>query len=341
MENENQKKGIDLVVFLREIWNKRSFIIKCTCVGFILGILVAYSIPQKFQAEVKLMINEIQFQPSSQGLSMANLLGMNMTDMSTISIAKEIYPEVVKSTELLSGLASLKVSLVGDGMTLYDYITKYQKEPWWNKVINFPKTIKGWLGGTKESETDIVWSNSNLSSSQQKFIAYLRENIQLETNTNNDMVLIRVVTQNAAIAAEIANTVAQKFEDRISEIQKVKLEQQLNMAQKIFRNSEIRYEEMLKRNEMESNKSKTMAYSPVKLDVAFNLYNMIAQQYEILKVDAESPEVLFEVIQPAVSSDIAIAPHRKKIIIGLTFVFGFLALFWSLFKQAWVIDYKK
>lgn len=68
MENENQKKGIDLFVFLQGIWEKRFFIIKSIGVGLFLGILIAFSIPKQFQADVKFLINDDLLQKESRNV---------------------------------------------------------------------------------------------------------------------------------------------------------------------------------------------------------------------------------------------------------------------------------
>lgn len=343
MENESLKKGIDLFVFFQCIWGRRCFIIKSICVGFVLGILISYSIPKQFQSEAKLVINENLDESKDQGMSVATLMGLNIKDISAIQVSKDMYPEIIKSTEILSELAKLDVSFEkGQKITLFDYVINYQKDSWWNKVLDLPKIMRKWFFDSDENFVqDMKWDNNYLSLAQQHFIDYLRKNVQVETNINNAIIYIRVSAQNAVIAAEIANAITQKLEKRISRIQNAKLERELLVARKMYENAENEYRMMIERYKMSEFKDKMQDNSPVKLDIALNLYNMLARQYEIMKVNASVPYVAFEILQPAVASDIIIAPNKKKIVIGFMFALGLLATLWSLFKQAWEIDYKR
>ena len=343
MENENQKMLRDLFVFLQGIWGKRFFIIKSICVGLFLGILIAFSIPKQFQADVKFLINDDLIAKREQGMSVATLMGLNIKDICAVEIPKDMYPEFVKSTNVLSKLATRRVRLQeGQEISLFDYVINYQKEPWWNKILNLPATVKKWFADSdKVVVSDAEWNDHSLSLTQQHFINYLRGNIQVETDKNKAIGYVRVTAQNTVVAAEIANFVTQSLEKRITEIRHEKLERELLLAQKMYENSEHEYQMMLERYETRVLKNKVEGYSPVKLDIAFNLYNMLARQYEIMKVNADLPGKALEILQPAVASDIAISPHKKKIIIGLMFLLGCLSILWCLFKQAWEIDYKK
>lgn len=341
MERENQKKGMDLFVFLQGIWNKRFFIIKSICIGLVLGILIGYSIPKQFQAETRFMIDEEQEQ-RDQGMSIASLMGLNIKNIST-GVPRDMYPEIAKSTDILIDLATINISLTREQeVSLFDYVINYQKEPWWNKVLDLPKIVKRWFVNTNDEFVQgAEWDKEHLSLNQQCFIDYLRKNIQVELNKENAIGNVRVTAQSAVVAAEIANNITRKLEKRISEIHHEKIKRELMLAQQMYENSEHEYKAMLERYAVNATKNRIEDYSPVKLDIAFNLYNMIARQYEIMKVNALTSEVSFEILQPAVASDIAIAPHKKKIIIGFMFVLGLLAVLWCLFKQAWEIDYKK
>ena len=97
MEN-NTKDKIDLVAITKTLWkNKRLFGLSCG-VAFVIGAVVAFSIPKTYQTKVILAPEVSSGSSMSESLSdIASMMGVNLGKggSSVDAIYPEIYPQII------------------------------------------------------------------------------------------------------------------------------------------------------------------------------------------------------------------------------------------------------
>lgn len=148
-KTESDEIEIDLVDISRKIIAIRRKLYKAIGVGFIIGIIVAVSIPKQYTVKVTLS-PEMGSSKSGNGLAglAASFLGSSATtgDVSD-ALNASLSSDIVSSTPFLLELLDMKVTLSDEktDITLMDYLDR-QSSPWWNYVIALPGIV---IGGVK------------------------------------------------------------------------------------------------------------------------------------------------------------------------------------------------
>lgn len=320
------EKEIDLVNLCRYIWSKRWFLCKIICVGFIIGIVVALSIPKKYSSRVKLFPYISKEDKVEKNASLASMMGLNVNNASFDNISLEFYPVAVKSTPFLIDLAGMKVRPVNlPEMTLFEYITENQKKPWWNRVFDFPRR----LFSSTSSEIKSLnrdWDTFNLTEQQEAYLEIMDNTIVVWTDKKSGLLNIDVYMQDAGIAALIADTTINKLQLYIQRIQKTKLLDDVSYSQKM-------YEEAKKTYDIAQRANGRLSGRQVEMEVSLSLCNMIARQYEMLQTRVLEDRALFSVIEPAKVALKADKPNRRIIVFVFTFLFGFIGIVWVVLKR--------
>ena len=112
MEN-NTKDKIDLLAIMKTLWkNKRLFGLSCG-VAFVVGAVVAFSIPKTYKTKVVLAPEISNSSSMSESLSdIASMVGVNLGKggSSVDAIYPEIYPQIINSTPFLTSMFNVKVT---------------------------------------------------------------------------------------------------------------------------------------------------------------------------------------------------------------------------------------
>lgn len=95
---------------------------------------------------------------SGGGLSsLAAMAGFNInTSSGADAIYPDLYPDIVSSTPFITGLFNIPVKDL-EGIidtTLYCYLDKYQRSPWWSVIISAPFKALGWVASLFKDEKD-------------------------------------------------------------------------------------------------------------------------------------------------------------------------------------------
>ena len=145
-KTESDEIEIDLVDIFRKIIAIRKKLYKAIGIGFIIGIIVAVSIPKQYTVKVTLS-PEMGSSKSGNGLAglAASFLGSSATtgDVSD-ALNASLSSDIVSSTPFLLELLEMKVTLSDErtNVTLMDYLDR-QSSPWWIYVIGLPGKVIG------------------------------------------------------------------------------------------------------------------------------------------------------------------------------------------------------
>ncbi len=342
MENKQKIKSdeIDLIGLVQKVWNSRWFLIKFSFVFFILGIVIAFSIPKEYRGESKIVSEETKETKTNQGGSFASLLGLNVNNGLNAKVPAELYPEILQSTPYLIELANIKIQPEGlHEMSLFEYIVRYQKEAWWQSVLGLPRIIIGLFSEKEVWHNDTVWDTFKLTRQQRQFINSLSEKIHVKNEQETGLITIHVFMQDPMVAAVVTDNVVRKLHSYIASYQQEKAKKEMSFVKEMYEESQKMYSQTKQRfNEFSKGgvSENTPVSTQVDVDLTFGFFNMMAQQYEMLKVDLMKQRPIFSVIEPATIPLNAAAP-RKTLILLLSLAVGvFVGIIWIFIKDAFV-----
>jgi hypothetical protein len=117
-------------------------------IALVVGVIIGFCIPKEYESTV-VLAPEYPAGNSFTGMSsLASFAGINMHEMQgSDALYPELYPQIIESTIFLTDLYNMQVSS-SDGeinTTLYEYIAKKQRIPWWEHILFIPLKIKAML----------------------------------------------------------------------------------------------------------------------------------------------------------------------------------------------------
>ena len=341
-ENKANVKIADFVELIRDLWAHRKRIILNCFWGGVLSIIVAFSIPKEFTSEVVIAPEISSAAGITGGLgALASMAGINM-ETEEEAIYPQLYPQIVATTPFLCDLAALKVECKYRKDTvstnIYNYLSQYQKEPWWSKVLSAPfKLIKR---EKKEILEDGVQLNpKQLSRQQQKVLKELKERITVELDKLTSAIYVNVTMQDARIASIVADALTENLQVYVTDYRTAKARKDMDNTQRMcdearenYYAAQHAYAEYCDQHMGVTKLQYLMEQDRLsnEKDLAFNLYNQLAQQLDMCRTKLLEKTPVVVVLQPSTIPYKATTP--KKMMIGILFVF--LAFFGT---AAWII----
>lgn len=341
-DSKSGRNVADFVEIIRLLWsNKRRIIMNCFW-GGILSIIVAYSIPKEFTSKAVIAPEITTSGGITAGLgALASMAGISM-DAEEEAIYPQLYPQIVSTTPFLCDLASLQIECKFKKDTIstnvFNYLSKYQKSPWWSKVISAPfKLIK--------HDEDFLLENGarldykHLSRQQQKVLKELSERITVELDKLTSAIYVNVTMQDAEIASVISDSLTDNLQKYVIDYRTAKARKDMENTQRMYNEARDNYyaaqhayaeycdqhmgvtklQYLMEQDRLSNEK-----------DIAFNLYNQLAQQLDMCRTKLLEKTPVVVLLQPSTVPYKATSP--RKMMIGLLYVF--LAFFGT---SAWIL----
>ena len=339
MDINIDKRIDDIVPLLCRVWSDRRRLIRNCVIAGVVGVIVAFSIPREYDSTVVLAPEASKSSALSGLSSLASFAGVNMSNMaSDDALYPELYPQIVGSTTFLSDLYEMKVNSA-DGeinTSLYDYILNKQSAPWWEYIILVPVKIKKMLFPKEVGAPSLPENVTYCTYSEQQFsvINKLRKTVWTSVDVGNNVITISVVMQDPKIAAQVADRVASLLQEYVTKYRTNKAQQDYLYCEKLFKEAETEYhkkqQEYAKYMDRHMLGTLRMQYKAEEerlmneAQLAFNVYNQIAQQKELSKAKVQERTPVYTVMQPAVIPQLPTGPRKLYILIGFLFltVFG-------------------
>lgn len=332
MENTNNPKqsAADFLALVNLLWGKKKRIILNCFWGGVLSIIIAFSIPKEFTSTVVIAPEIAGMGGVSGGLgALASMAGINM-DTESEAIYPQLYPQIVSTTPFLCDLLNMQVTAKyrKDTITtsLYNYLSLYQKEAWWSTVMSAPgKIIKNEKDSLKAGQ---VLDSRHLSKSQQKLIKSFNERIAVELDKQTSAIFIKVLMQDASVAASVADVVTENLQEYVTEYRTAKARKDLENTQRMFDEArenyytaQKAYAEYCDQHQGVSKMQYLVEQDRLENEqnLAYSLYNQIAQQLDMCRTKLLEQTPVLIILQPSTTPYKATTP--KKMVIGLLFVF--------------------
>lgn len=348
MEDKNihQNKDIDIVGLVLLLWKKRKQIIINCFIGGVLSIIIAFSIPKEYTSSVVMAPEFSSGANVSGGLgALASMAGFNIGGLSGSEDAlyPELYPQIVSSTPFLCDLMTLQVeSKDGEiSTTLYNYLTKYQKKTWWSKVIKAPIKMVKKMVGTTVVDTIVPTNGADMNLTRKQYLVLqsLNNKIAVIVDKGNFVITTSVTMQDPKISAYVASVVSDKLQEYIGRYRSAKARKDLAYTEVLYKEAQEKYYAAQQAYAKYVDQHQGVVKMQYQIeqsrlsneqDLAFNVYNQIAQQLEMARAKVAESTPVCVVMQPAITPIKASSP--KKMMMGLLYVF--LAFFGTV---AWII----
>lgn len=347
--NQTVEKEIDLLAMTNKLWLAKIFILKVVGVGFIAGLIIAFSIPKEYTTTV-ILTPESKSTTSGNMGSLAALAGINLNSAigEDALASPELYPSVISSTPFLRGLLDIKVTdlEIGIDTTLYSYMNDCQSAPWWGYILKTPELLKGLF---LSRETNINNSNSNgrvISEKEQSVLNNLTDRLTISFDKKTGLTTIEVMMQSSEISAYLADTITSYLQSYIIDYRTQKARKDLAYSEKLYEESKANYYKTQaalaayidgNMNVVSAKYRTTQERLQNEAGLGYTIYNQMAQQLQMAKVKVQDTTPVFTVIQPAVEPLFPTKPSKKLIIIFVLFMSCTSAIFWILRKDIWNI----
>ena len=367
---------IDLADLIRQIWARKWIVWITTLVVFLLGVFVAVVSPEEYEASVVLMpqSSEVSSGVGSGFLrQFGGLAGLGLGSAGgNGTLSPALYPEVTKSTPFFLDIIEkdMYFSTLDTTVTfaqyfgeieqpgVLDYVKRYTLGlP--QMILNIPVRLINAFDDAQPAllvqenkvpnQADTTTSGPlTLTGRQLGVIGKLRGRIQTSIEDNNT-VRISVMMPDPMVAAETTEMAADYLTNYILEYRTDKAQQDLIFVQKQYDEKKDRYNaiqrELARFRDRNLNIiSETARIQQEQLEaenqLAFSLYQSLAQQLEQAKVKVQEETPVFKVLEP-IQVPLGKSKPNRELIITLSLFLGVFLGLGIVFLQILYKNFKK
>ncbi len=327
---------IDLMQLIIILFKKRRIIYYCVIAFIIIGLIIAYSTPNKYTASITLLPSAKNSNKGMGGLGiLAGMAGINIGSMMNNSeeISTDIYPKIVQSYPFAKDLINKKYNYekFKEPISMRDYILSDTIKSNFSKMKNFIRTKIFHLDNKKKNvntknnistiSKDGIISLSDIDASLYESVKNL---LQINIDKDNDLITIQVTTKEPLLSAQVVNYGVKLLSQYVINYKTSQSRQNLNFIQE-------QYNEKLKEYKIAQDKFFKYKDShrnviSERIDVEFQLlsdeYDLLgtvlkglAQQLEQAKITVNEQTPAFSIIQPAQVPKVKSSPKRSIIMI--------------------------
>ena len=317
-KTESDEIEIDLVDIFRKIIAIRRKLYKAIGVGFIIGMIVAVSIPKQYTVKVTLS-PEMGSSKGGNGLAglAASFLGSSATTGEVSdALNASLSSDIVSSTPFLLELLDMKVALSDErtDITLMDYLDR-QSSPWWNYVIGLPGMV---IGGVKSlfnsddndnSLNKVKSGTIELTKEEGIKVNVLKKNISASVDKKTAITSVSVTLQDPKVTAVVADSVVHKLQEYIIGYRISKAEEDCIYLEKLYKERQQEYYVAQKKYADYVDTHDNLILQSVRaeqerlqndMNLAYQVYSQVANQLQVARAKVQEEKPVFAVIEPAV-----------------------------------------
>lgn len=343
---DEESREIDLVDLAKRLLAEKKLILWWCLSGIILGLIVAFSIPKAWTTEVTLapeIANDNNSTTKKLG-ALASMAGISSGANSSDAVSPQLYPDIVKSVPF--ALALLEIPLTDkDGkrsFTLEDFLENDTKSPWWSAITSAPGALISLLKGTEEEDSGPTDPKGpiKLSEDQDMYLKMMEKLITASVDEKTFVITISVTMQDPVVSAIVADSVASRLKEYVTEYRTNKARQDLYYAERLNQEAKENYYEAQNKyaNYLDTHQGIVLYSAQTMRDrleneatLAFNVFNQTSQQLQMAKAKVQEETPVYATIEPAAVPIKPSAPRKVIILAGFTFLAFVGACAWILF----------
>lgn len=333
-----EESSIDFAAIWQAIKKHKKLYYKALGVAFIIGLIIAMSIPKTYVCQIKLA-PEMGGQPGSgSGLaSLASSFGVNISGGSATgdAITPTLYPDLMNSVDFKTSLFPVKVKRKDDKapMTVYDYFKNEWKYAWWEHFF-------GLMAPGKEKDTLV--NNFELTGEQAMIASMINQNVSCNIDKKTNLIIINVTAQDPHVAAQLADSVKTRLQDFLTEYRTNKARHDLEYAEtlqkqgkKDFERARRLYVEYMDANQDVQLMSAMQRQNDLENDMQLQYNNYTAICAQVLAAQAKVQEVTpaFTPLQSATVPLGPAGPNKGQILLICLFLAALGTTVYALQKE--------
>ena len=353
---EKKYVEVDLGGMFRKLIKEKRTILKWCGVAFLVGVVIAISVPKSYKAIAKMAPESGDKTGSSALSSLASRAGINLgTTGTTDSVSPELYPDVVTSSPFVAELFSVPVTFERhrEKITVdyYTYLDKYYKRAWWEKLLGLPGTVMGWVMDLltprkdKTGEAEVSGPGpidpNNLTMPQIAIAEMVRKDVSLGVDKKTSVIYLTVKAQQPEVAQMLCERVIQQLQIYVADYRTKKARQDLEYFEQLYEEARSDYYAAQQRlaAHMDRNQSIIMQRGKTEqerlqneMTLKYQLYNSCAQQVQTAKAKILLDTPAFSIIEPPQTPIIG-KPSRPIVLFIVVFLGFLLSILWILWGR--------
>ncbi len=330
-DNKQNIKQIDFVKIFRVIRKSIKTYLIVLPITFVVACLIILCVPRYYRCQVSLA-PELSNSSSLGGMSsIASSFGIDLSGSlsGTDAIYPTLYPELMSSTNFLVSMFPTKiVTSDGEKYTYYEYLSKHQKNAWWDVVKGKVMSL------FEEKDTSDLHNKGEinpfrLTKKQERVALLISSKISCGVDKKTDVISILVEDQDPLVCATIADSVRVKLQDFITEYRTNKARNDLRQMQTLYNEAKEDYEEARKaysafvdRNQdlvLQSYHSKQEDLEN-EMQIRYNIYSSLASQLQVARAKVQERTPAFTTLQCATVPTLPAGPRRTMFVAVVTFL---------------------
>lgn len=348
---KKEEQEMNLLALLVRLYKQKKIVLKIICYFFIIGIVIAFSIPKTYKVDISLSPESGQNGSSNNLAGMASMLGIGGIGVaSQDAVNSTMFPDLIKSTPFILEMYNVKVTpqKSKETISLSEYI-ETQKKTWWSYVIGLPgKAIGGIISlfssDEKKDENDEI-NPFRLTADQNGKISAIKGALSATTDSKSNMTIVSATFQDPEVAATVADSAVAKLQKYIIDYRTRKAQEDCNYLEKLCKERKEEYYKAQKAyaDFMDANRNVVLQRTQAEgtrlqndMSIAFQIYSQVETQLQVARAKVQEAKPVFAIVEPATVPLRASSPNKPLILIAFMFL-GFIgSSAWILFgKEIW------
>lgn len=309
----NDKVNINVISIIKTLLDDKRSLCLYSCVAGLIGLLFALTTPKTYKSVVVLAPEE-----SGNGFygsisSVASLVGMDlkMAGLSGDAIYPEIYPELMKSSEFIVDLFSVKVTTkkTKEQFIYQDYIENHQKTAIYEYPLKMLTSIAEALKGDgEESDGKHKPDPHDLTVAEDKVARTIQKKIACVVDSKTSLITITVEDQDPKIAATVADSVQVHLQRAITDYRTKKARKDLVYIEQLCSEAYAQYQKTRQKYSSFADSNNGLVMQSVQavlnelendMQMKYNIYERVEEQLQLARAKVQERTPAFTVVQGA------------------------------------------
>lgn len=297
---------IDLIEILKKLYTFRKDIFYTTIFSLIIGVLVAFFSPIKYESYT-VFIPQNQESNTSSFSSVASLVGINLGSSFGGDIPPSMYPQIGESPKF-KRLILDKIIDNTERLTLKDFLVKHHR---------------------LENENDLKTTNIEMTELEESCFKILSNIISINVNQTDGFITINSIMPDAKYSAIVAKMAREILQNIIIENKIETARQNLIFSENQLKEKKLEFNEIQSKLAYFSDSNLNLVNSFIinekdKLKAQFDIISAVvtelSKQVEQAKLQVTKDTPVFSTIKEAIIPIQRTSPKRKQLVL----IFGFI-----------------
>jgi len=341
--DERDEIQIDFKQYFRLLWDKRRYYCISLPLTLIVAFLLTMGIPKYYSVRVKLAPELSSMSSSGGGLnSVMRSLGLRSLSSSNSdgdAILPTLYPDLMNSQLFRVSLFDVPVVSADSSIhtTYYDYLDKYQKKPWWTRII------KGFFSSGKAPthERQVPVNAAALTPAQARIASAISRNVVCGIDDRTFVITISVTAQDPMICATVADSTCNRLQQFITNYRMKKAKDEYDHVLEQYNVSKQEYEEATQQLAAFSNGNWDIVSDLLSIEkqslqnqmqLKYSAFSAMSQQLLAARVKLNEASPVFTVLDGVTIPLRPAGPRRMGFVVGMLLLAFALQSAWILFR---------